>query len=150
MENSFANYVDGIIKRYKYNKTECFNKIKEFIEITKEVGGLKKSEIRFIDEVLTDSNIKYIISEDISCYRIYSVFKQSGKKNDTKRENSFTCGTTSYRERRAIISDRCGNPISNQVTYDRCGEVSSSSSSVTLDRCGNPVSNSSSGSSRGC
>ena len=124
MENNFAKYIDKILDKYSTNRSECFEKVKEFIEITKEVGGLTKRESKFIEDILTDENILLLISKNISCYRLYTTYIADKAKSNSNTYTSAVCGSSS----RSANVDRCGMPIKDtpSVSVDRCGGGGSS------------------------
>lgn len=127
MENNFAKYVDKIIEKYSANNKECFEKVKEFVEITKEVGGLTRKEKKFVEDILTDENILLMISKNITCHRLYTTYVADKIQTSSQTYTSAVCGSSS----RTANVDRCGMPIND-------------TSSVSVDRCGGG------GSSRGC
>ena len=143
MEINLAKYLDTIVRKTN-DKYEIYKQVKEFISVAKEIGGLKPIEKKFIDEILTDGNIKMIIKEGKTFTSVYRKFMQL-EKDYTKKEtiSSGVCGSVSFAERRN--SDRCGSSVTNDrcgpsnvtITNDRCGP------SAYADRCGG-------GRSRGC
>lgn len=152
MEKKFTVFIDKIIEKNKNNTQLAISKVKEFLEIAKDVGGLTNVEMLFITRILTDENIVYMVENKVSCEIMFNIFAKS-KTAPEKRlkvtQTSNICGSLSFSERRKNISrDRCGEGSSSN-TSDRCGSSNTSnrcggsSSSSTSDRCGG-------GSSRGC
>ena len=144
MEINLAKYLDTILRKSN-DKYEIYTKVKDFIAVAKEIGGLKPMERKFINEVLTDSNLKIIIKEGKTFTSVYRNFLKIEKEYDQKGGNQVTssgCGSVSFADRRAsercgaTTNDRCG-PSDVSITNDRCGP------SMGYDRCGG-------GTSRGC
>ena len=121
MEINFAKFIDNIVSKNKESKREAFEKVKQFIEITKSTGGLTNIEERFITEKLTEENIRQFILSGISFSRVYNNFvaqnSVSSESYSIKNYSQDRCGTASHYDRReSLSSDRCGQPVN-----DRCG-----------------------------
>lgn len=139
MEQRIAKYLDTIAEKYP-NKKQAFNKIKEFIEIVKETGGLNNKDTFFVNKALTDENIKLVLESNVEFVRLYEAFTTPTNIRKTKSSSSFSCGTSMADRRKAMANnDRCGESIPKT---DRCGEPIKSEAdnqSAYSYRCGEPT-----------
>ena len=92
MEINFARYLDTLVKKYNDNYL-AFNKVKEFISIAQEIGGLNDREKKFIQVVLTDENIQEVISTQKSFLKLYTKFVEK-EIDEILSPVSYRCGTT--------------------------------------------------------